>query len=69
MTVAVLPRARDGNSPRPSAMAEALGPEAVRSTEDGDGLALVHVARGGDEVLPGGDPLLLARAACSSTGI
>jgi hypothetical protein len=56
MTVAVLPRTRDAEQPSSAAMAEALGPEAVRRTEDGDGLALVHVARGGDEVLPGGDP-------------
>ncbi|GAW34569.1 hypothetical protein RA2_01619 [Roseovarius sp. A-2] len=56
MTVAVLPRAGGAEQPSAAAMAEALGPEAVRGAEDGDGLALVHVARGGDKVLPGGDP-------------
>jgi hypothetical protein len=56
MTVSVLPRAGGAEQPSAAAMAEALGPEAVRSAEDHDGLALVHVAGGGDTVLPGGDP-------------
>ena len=56
MTVAVLARAGGAEQPSAAAMVEALGRDAVRAAEDGDGLALVQVLQGGDEVLPGGDP-------------
>jgi hypothetical protein len=60
MTVSVLPRAGGAEQPSAAAMAEALGPEAVRSAEDHDGLALVHVAGGGDTVLINGHLVGLA---------
>ena len=56
MTVAVLPHATRAVQPSSDAMVEALGRGSVRDTEDGDGIALVHIAEGGDTVLPGGDP-------------
>ncbi|MEQ8902774.1 MAG: hypothetical protein RID11_17510 [Roseovarius sp.] len=56
LTVAVLPRAADARQPDTAAMTAALGADAVRETEDGDGIAIVHIAQGGDTVLPGGDP-------------
>jgi len=56
LTVAVLPHAPSAEQPSSQAMAEALGRASVRDTEDGDGIALVHIAQGGDTVLPGGDP-------------
>lgn len=56
LTVAVLPHATSAEQPSSEAMAEALGRASVRDTEDGDGIALVHIAQGGDTVLPGGDP-------------
>lgn len=56
MTVAVLPRATAAAPPDASAMADALGPDAVRRAEEGDGITIVQVANGGETVLPGGDP-------------
>ena len=56
LTVAVLPHATSAVQPSSEAMAEALGRASVRDTEDGDGIAIVHIAQGGDTVLPGGDP-------------
>lgn len=57
MTVAVLPRATAAVQPDATAMADALGPDTVHRTEEGDGITLVQVANGGEEILPGGDPV------------
>lgn len=57
MTVAVLPRAHDANTPPDAtAMAQAVGPDTVRRAEEDDGITLVQVANGGEAVLPQGDP-------------
>lgn len=56
MTVSVLPRAAQAAPPDASAMARAVGPDTVRRAEESDDLTLVHVAEGGETVLPGGDP-------------
>ncbi|MFO7759446.1 MAG: hypothetical protein R6V26_13405 [Roseovarius sp.] len=56
MTVAVLPRGSAVAQPDATAMADALGPNAVLRTDEADGITLVQVANGGETVLPGGDP-------------
>lgn len=56
MTVAVLPRGTAAAQPDATAMAAALGPDAVRRSEEGDGITLVQVTNGGETILPGGDP-------------
>lgn len=56
ITVSVLPRDRRAALPDAREMAAALGPENVVAGENGDGITLVQLARGGDRVVPGGDP-------------
>ena len=56
MTVAVLPRTGATAAPDAAEMSRALDPGAVRHAEAGDGVTLIHIAAGGETVLPGGDP-------------
>ena len=56
MTVQVQPALNRRQPPSVAAMAAALAPlQALRTVEE-DGLSLVHMASGGDAVLPRGDP-------------
>lgn len=57
MTVSVLPRSGTVQQPDAQAMARALAPAEVRNAENGEGLSLVQVMQGGENVLPGGDPV------------
>lgn len=56
ITVSVLPRDARARQPSAAEMAAALNKSGVLAQIDGDGLSLVQVARGGDRVVPGGDP-------------
>lgn len=57
MTVSVL-AARNGQRPPDiPAMARALAPATLRAAEEHDGLSLVQVMQGGEDMLPGGDPV------------
>ncbi|EAQ24029.1 hypothetical protein [Roseovarius sp. 217] len=57
LTVSVLPRTGPVQQPDAQTMARALAPAEVRRAEDRDGISLVQVMQGGQEVLPGGDPV------------
>ncbi|WP_297774320.1 hypothetical protein [uncultured Roseovarius sp.] len=57
MTVSVLPARGAAQQPDAASMARALAPVEVRVAEDGDGISLVQVMQGGQEALPGGDPV------------
>lgn len=56
MTVSVLPRRVNAQQPSAADLAAMLEPAEVTATEDGDGVALVRVASGGQSRLPEGDP-------------
>ena len=56
MTVQVQPRGLRREAPDAETMASVLAPAQVLKHENGDGLALVHVASGGDRGLATGDP-------------
>ncbi|PWE35883.1 hypothetical protein DD563_07885 [Pelagicola sp. LXJ1103] len=53
ITVSVLPRVAGAEQPSSREMAEAAG-GGVLSAEDGDGIALIHLANGGSGVINGG---------------
>ena len=56
MTVSVLPRRADAQQPSAADLAATFEPAEVTAIEDGDGVALVRVASGGQSRLPEGDP-------------
>lgn len=56
MTVQVLARGLNREQPSASDLTKALAPAKILSDEDGDGLTLVHVASGGNQGMPSGDP-------------
>lgn len=56
MTVSVLPRRAGAKQPSAEDLAASLAPAEVTAIEDGDGVALVRVADGGQARLPDGDP-------------
>lgn len=56
MTVSVLPYSRSAAQPEASDIAASMAPARVLEMEDGDGISLVHMATGGDALLPGGNP-------------
>lgn len=56
ITVSVLPFDARAEQPVAAALAAAQAPARVLEEIDGDGVALVHLADGGDAVVPGGDP-------------
>jgi len=57
MTVSVLAAGAAEEAPDSAALSRALAPIPVRSPSDEAGLALVQVMSGGQEMLPGGDPV------------
>ncbi|MRU14994.1 hypothetical protein FDP25_06080 [Roseovarius sp. A21] len=56
MTVSILPRREGAEQPSADDLAASLAPAEVTAVEDGDGVALVRVADGGQTRLPDGDP-------------
>lgn len=56
MTVSVLPRRARAGQPSAAEIARSVTSDQTKAQIDGDGVALVHVASGGDQVLPGGAP-------------
>jgi hypothetical protein len=56
MTVSVLPASPRAEQPSAEELAASLAPADVTAVEDGDGVALVRVADGGQTRLPDGDP-------------
>ena len=56
MTVSVLPERFGAEQPSAKELAASLAPANVTVVEDGDGVALVRVADGGQSRLPDGDP-------------
>lgn len=56
ITVSVLPFDADVEPPRAAQIAAAQRPAGVLAEIDGEDVALVHLAQGGDAVVPGGDP-------------
>ena len=56
MTVSVLPESPGAEQPSAEELAASLAPAEVTEAEDGDGVALVSVADGGQARLPDGDP-------------
>ncbi|MDQ2095926.1 hypothetical protein [Rhodalgimonas zhirmunskyi] len=56
MTVSVQPRLVKQEVPTAQAMASVLAPAQAIRHENGDGLSLIQLDRGGNAVLPGGDP-------------
>lgn len=55
MTVSVLPGAPGATRPGAAEIAALMAPAEVLATHEDAGLALVHFASGGEQVLPGGD--------------
>lgn len=56
MTVSVLPPEAGLAPPRAADLAASLAPRKILAQHEGDGVALVWLADGGDTGLPGGDP-------------
>lgn len=56
MTISVQPRLLKQDAPTAEAMAAVLAPRRALRKENGDGLTLIQLADGGDQVLPAGDP-------------
>ncbi|WP_101068379.1 hypothetical protein [Roseovarius salinarum] len=56
MTVSVLPARAEVTQPRAATLGRSMSPVRVLDEFDRDGLAVVHLASGGHEVLPEGDP-------------
>lgn len=67
MTVSVLPRQGPDAQPTAAELAAPLAPARVIRSENGDGISLVYLSKGGEVVMPGGNPAYW-RAAMSING-
>ncbi len=56
MTVSVMPVSGGSVQPTAAEITASMAPAQALDQKDGDSLSLVHLDRGGDGVLPGGDP-------------